>query len=98
MRVANSCLTCVCGKQVPDVRRYGARAASVSCAVDGMHVSHTTLSHLSLPQLSPVVLPTPYLFSHSFRPLPGRETREAWPCKAVTESRYSTSVSRGDVK
>jgi len=33
-------------KMVPDVRGYGARAASVSCAVDGMHVSLARLAEL----------------------------------------------------
>ena len=33
-------------KLVPDVRAYGARAANVSCAVDGMHVPLARLPQL----------------------------------------------------
>jgi len=49
MRAKNTILTHFSSrfeKMVPDVRRYGARAASVSCAVDGMHVSVARLSEL----------------------------------------------------
>lgn len=37
-------------KRVPDLRAYGERAARVSCAVDGMHVSLARIA--ALPALS----------------------------------------------
>ena len=49
MRAKNTILTHFSSrfeKLVPDVRAYGARAARISCAVDGMHVSLARLALL----------------------------------------------------